>query len=76
MHSLRGELQEFKITLRNKFVVFAGVDKDRVHVVNGKLTTIVTEQEVAVRGTEYRKDTGGLSQETVVFIQRRWNSKE
>lgn len=67
--ALRGKVQEFGVSLRNRFEALTEETDLSVDAMNGNLTSIVKECIVEVDGTVIRKDTGKLSQETKNIVK-------
>ncbi|XP_049267523.1 probable RNA-directed DNA polymerase from transposon BS [Rhipicephalus sanguineus] len=69
--ALRGKVQEFRVSLQNRYAALTEETDLSVDAMNDNLTSIIKECAVEVGGTVVRQDTGKLSQETKNLIKKR-----
>uniref|UniRef100_A0A6G5AHI8 Endonuclease-reverse transcriptase n=1 Tax=Rhipicephalus microplus TaxID=6941 RepID=A0A6G5AHI8_RHIMP len=69
--ALRGKVQEFRVSLQNRYSALSEETNLSVDTMNDNLTSIITECAVEVGGRVVRQDTGKLSQETKNLIKKR-----
>uniref|UniRef100_A0A6G5A9L5 Putative endonuclease-reverse transcriptase n=1 Tax=Rhipicephalus microplus TaxID=6941 RepID=A0A6G5A9L5_RHIMP len=68
--ALRGKVQEFRVSLQNRYSALSEETNLSVDTMNDNLTSIITECAVEVGGRVARQDTGKLSQETKNLIKK------
>uniref|UniRef100_A0A131YWK0 Exo endo phos n=1 Tax=Rhipicephalus appendiculatus TaxID=34631 RepID=A0A131YWK0_RHIAP len=73
--ALRGKVQEFRVSLQNRYAALTEETDLSVDAMNDNLTSIIKECAVEVGGTVVRQDTGKLSQETKNLIKKRQTMK-
>lgn len=68
-------MEEFKITLGNKFALLNEENEDSVGRLNADLTTTITESALAVGEAACRTKTAKLNKKTEELIAKRENMK-